>query len=109
MQKLIEKIKIFFVKENRDIKKPVLINPYSAWAILFCCILILLISFFGLNTYFFFAVKNNTLFSGSENAGVVTAKYNHDTLDKVLESFLNRNKKFEELKSSNIRIIDPSY
>ena len=110
MQEILEKIKSFFAKnkERQNIKKPVSLNPYRAWAILFCCIVVLLILFFGLNTYFFFAVKNNTLFSNLENTGVVTAKYNHDTLDKVLESFLNRNKNFEEIKSRSVGIIDPS-
>ncbi|MEK7567694.1 MAG: hypothetical protein AAB513_02120 [Patescibacteria group bacterium] len=108
MQKIIEKIKIFFTKEKQNIEKPVLFNPYRAWTILFCFIFVMLILFFGLNTYFFFGVKNNTLFTKIEDVKVITRKYNHDTLDKILESFSNRNKNFEEIKNNNFSIIDPS-
>ena len=108
MQKVLEKIKIFFTKKSPGGVKGVLCTPYRDWVVLFCTTILLLAIVFGVNAYLFFAIQDDSLLGQANRAKGNTAQYNHEMLDKILKGFLDREEQFEKIKINLPKANDPS-
>lgn len=117
-----DKIKSVFSIFRADDKAGVVIKitPYRDWVILFVLIVISFALFASVGGYLFWVAENATIpeapkvatttpKTNKKNATTtVDMTFNKETLEKVVNDFVDRETKFEQLKKDAPRVSDPS-
>lgn len=84
------------------------IRPGTDWKVIVCVFFLLSVVAAGASLFIYMQIKNNAWWTIDETNTVYQVKINQKMLDDTLKRFDEKKNKFEEFKSSNVFVNDPS-
>jgi hypothetical protein len=111
MKKYLTLVVEFYKKHTSPVKgiyRKKGIRPGTDWKVIVGVFFMLSIVAAGVNLFIYIQVKNNAWWTLDEANTVYQVKINQKMLDDALKRFDEKKNKFEEFKSSNVFVNDPS-